>query len=84
MITLVEATAMVAAEHTSEGLTYRSAITDGEANLAGLFAYGASPGAARRALAELVALATPDLTPDAVIRLTVPEVYQFDATAAHA
>ena len=83
-ITLIEATATVTAEHTTHGLTYRAAITAAaDQRLAGVFGYGESPAAARRALAELIALAVPELAPDAVIRLTVPETYHFDAAVAH-
>lgn len=81
---LIEATAAVAAEHTSQGLTYRAAITAAaDQRLAGVFGYGESPAAARRTLAELIALAIPELAPDAVIRLTVPETYHFAAAVAH-
>ena len=81
----IDVTASVAGEKTTEGWTYRAKVTDGPAALAGLFAFGESPAAARRALAELVpdafAAAGAPLAPGAFVRMTVPEVYRFPVAA---
>lgn len=80
---VVEFDASVAGETTSEGLTYRAKVTAGPEALAGLFAYGDTPAAARRALADLVpaafTAAGAPLESGAFVRMTVPEVYRFPA-----
>lgn len=79
----LEVTANIVGEPTTDGITCRASVTTGPAALTGLFAYGPSPAAARRALAEVVLEAlegagTP-MAPSASLRMVVPEVYLFPA-----
>lgn len=82
---MIEITASVTAEQTSDGLTYRAGVTAGPAEVSGLFAYGETPTSARRALAELVpgaiAAGGGSTAGAEYIALTVPETYWFALSA---
>lgn len=81
---MIEITASVTAEESTEGLTYRAGVTAGPAGAAGLFAYGDTPASARRSLAELVpgAIVAAGGSTSGVefIDVVVPETYRFPVT----
>ena len=78
---VVEFTASVVGEPTTDGLAYRAKVTGGPSALEGLFAFGDSPAGARRALSELISdafkAAGEPLAAGTFIRMTVPEIYRF-------
>lgn len=83
---MIEITASIKAEQTTEGLTYRAEVTAGPEGVSGLFAYGESSATARRTLAELVpgaiAAAGGSTAGAEHIVLTVPETYWFTLVPA--